>query len=149
MFGISAAAEIYHHTIQQVLQGLPGIKNISDDLFVFRKDQMEHDPLLHQVLTRLQERQLTLNSDKCKFNVPEITFFGFDISAAGCNTAKPSDHGSHPQRSNAKECLENSQFSGFGKSLQPFYTRFSHHWLPSNPQGRPMRMEKQASESFQ
>lgn len=83
MFGISAAPEIYQHAIQQVLHGLPGVKNISDDIIIFGKDQSDHDTNLHRVLTRLQDRRLTLNSDKCKFNVPEITFFGFNISAAG------------------------------------------------------------------
>ena len=81
MFGISAAPEIYQHTIQQVLHGLPGVKNISDDIIVFGKDKSEHDKNLHGVLGRLQERGLTLNSEKCMFSVPEITFFGFDISA--------------------------------------------------------------------
>ena len=66
MFGISAAPE-----------------NISDDIIVFGKDKSEHDKNLHGVLGRLQERGLTLNSEKCMFSVPEITFFGFDISARG------------------------------------------------------------------
>ena len=83
MFGISATPEIYQHAIQQVLQGLPGVKNISDDIIVFGKDKSEHDHNLHGVLRRLQDRGLTLNSDKCTFSVPEITFFGFDISARG------------------------------------------------------------------
>ena len=83
MFGISAAPEIYQHTIQQVLHGLPSVKNISDDIIVFGKDKSEHDKNLHGVLGRLQERGLTLNSEKCMFSVPEITFFGFDISARG------------------------------------------------------------------
>ena len=83
MFGISAAPEIYQHAIRQVLQGLPGVKNISDDIIVYGKDKSEHDNNLHGVLRRLQDRGLTLNSDKCMFSVPEITFFGFDISARG------------------------------------------------------------------
>ena len=83
MFGISATPEIYQHAIQQVLHGLPGVKNISDDIIVFGKDKSEHDRNLHGVLARLQERGLTLNSAKCTFSVSEITFFGFDISARG------------------------------------------------------------------
>ena len=76
MFGISAAPEIYQHAIQQVLYGLPGVKNISDDIIVFGKDKSEHDKNLHGVLGRLQERRLTLNIRKCMFGVPDITFFG-------------------------------------------------------------------------
>ena len=83
MFGISAAPEIYQHAIQQVLHGLPGVKNISDGVIVFGKDKSEHDKNLHGVLGRLQGRGLTLNSGKCMFGAPDITFFGFDISARG------------------------------------------------------------------
>ena len=83
MFGISAAPEIYQHVIQQVLHGLPAVKNISDDIIVFGKDKSEHDKNLHGVLGRFQKRGLTLNNGKCMFGVPDITFFGFDISARG------------------------------------------------------------------
>ena len=83
MFGISSAPEIYQHTIQQVIQGLPGVTNISDNLIVFGKNQADHDVNLHGVLSRLPHRGLTLNPDKCVFNVPGITFFEFNISAKG------------------------------------------------------------------
>lgn len=88
MFGVSAAPEIYQHVIQQALQGCPGVKNISDDLIVFGKNQQEHDTNLNGVLSRLQDRGLTLNGEKCKFNVPKIKFFGYIISAAG---VRPTD----------------------------------------------------------
>ncbi|CAB3993335.1 Transposon Tf2-9 poly [Paramuricea clavata] len=83
MFGISAAPEIYQHAIQQVLHGLPGVKNISDDIIVFGKDKSEHDRNLHGVLARLQERGLTLNSAKCMFSVSEITFLALIFLPVG------------------------------------------------------------------
>ncbi len=83
MFGISAAPEIYQHAIQQVLHGLPGVKNISDDIIVFGKDKSEHDRNLHGVLAPLQERGLTLNSAKCTFSVSEITFLALIFLPAG------------------------------------------------------------------
>ena len=83
MFGVSAAPEIYQHVIQQSLQGCPGVRNISDDIIVFGKTQQEHDHNLNTVLVRLQECGLTLNGDKCKFSVSEVTFFGYTIAANG------------------------------------------------------------------
>ena len=83
VFGVSAAPEIYQRVIQQSLQGCPGMRNISDDIIVFGKTQQEHDHNLNTVLATLQECGLTLNRDKCKFSVSEVTFFGYTISANG------------------------------------------------------------------
>ena len=83
MFGISSAPEAYQHIIQQSLSGCPGVRNISDDIIVYGKDQAEHDRNLGQVLQRIVEKGLTLNKDKCLFSVPQLTFFGFKVSSAG------------------------------------------------------------------
>ena len=105
MFGVSAVPEIYQHVIQEVLQGYPRVKNISDDLIIFGKTQQEHDVNLNGVLSRVQDRGLTLNGEKCKFNVPEITFFGYTISAAGIRPTAQSVAAIHNGRkpSNASE----------------------------------------------
>ena len=42
-FGINSAAEIFQNTLRNALHGLEGVKNISDDIIVFGKDQDEHD----------------------------------------------------------------------------------------------------------
>mgnify|MGYP002804219367 CR=1 FL=1 len=39
LFGINAASEIFQNTIEELLTGLKGCKNISDDIIVFGKDQ--------------------------------------------------------------------------------------------------------------
>ena len=83
MFGVSSAPEIYQHIIQQILQGCPGVRNISDDIIVFGKTKHEHDQNLDEVLRRLQDAGLTLNQDKCIFGVSDLTFFGHEVSASG------------------------------------------------------------------
>ena len=83
MFGISSAPEAYQSIIQQSLHGCPGVRNISDDIIVYGKNQAEHDQNLEAVLQRIKDKGLTLNKQKCLFGVSEITFFGFKISAAG------------------------------------------------------------------
>ena len=45
-FGINAAAEIFQKTIEQVLAGLDGVLNFSDDIIVFGTDQKEHEERL-------------------------------------------------------------------------------------------------------
>ncbi len=82
-FGLSSAAETFQHVVQQVLQGIPGVRNISDDIIVFGKDQQSHDRALRATLARLQDAGLTLNRPKCEFNKPQLCYFGVILSANG------------------------------------------------------------------
>ncbi|PFX17749.1 Uncharacterized protein K02A2.6 [Stylophora pistillata] len=47
------------------------------------QETKEHDRNLHAVLTRLKEKGLTLNGDKCHFRLPKLTFFSHDLSRQG------------------------------------------------------------------
>lgn len=82
-FGINAASEIFQEKIRELLSGLPGCKNISDDIIVFGKDQEEHNKNLRGVLQRLKENNLRLNKDKCAFSKTEIKFYGHIFSSVG------------------------------------------------------------------
>ena len=86
-FGINSAAEIFQNTLRNVLHGLEGVKNISDDIIVYGKDQAEHDKRLEAALARLQEKNLTLNKKKCEFNKDKIEFYGHIFSSAGISAS--------------------------------------------------------------
>ena len=62
-FGINAASEIFQESLKELLTGLPGCKNISDDIIVFGKAKDEHDKNLHGVLQRLKDNNLRLSKD--------------------------------------------------------------------------------------
>ncbi|XP_021352181.1 uncharacterized protein K02A2.6-like [Mizuhopecten yessoensis] len=51
-FGISSASEVFQETIRQVIQGIDGAKNISDDILIFGRSRVEHDAVLRQVLQK-------------------------------------------------------------------------------------------------
>ena len=74
---------MFQHTIAQVLNGIPEVKNVSDDILVYGKTQMEQDNSLRTVLKRLIESGLTLNKAKCELNKSELEFFGHVLSADG------------------------------------------------------------------
>ncbi len=76
-FGINCAAEIFDDAIRQTISGIPGVVNRSDDILVTGRDRSEHDKNLRQVLTRLQDRDLTLNFDNCEFGKKKITYFHY------------------------------------------------------------------------
>jgi transposase InsO family protein len=88
MFGISSAPEKYQQVIQQVLQGIDGVKNISDDIVVYGETQAEHDRRVRQVMERLRDKGLTLNYEKCCFSMSELTFMGHVLSGRGVSIAE-------------------------------------------------------------
>ena len=58
---------------------MEGVRNISDNMIVFGKDEEEHDRGLENfenVLKRVTEVGLKLNKEKCKFRQTELVFFG-------------------------------------------------------------------------
>ena len=82
-FGITSASEIFQETIRNVIAGIPGARNISDDIIVFGKTERDHDIALHATLKRLSEKGLTLNKSKCEFGKDKIEFFGLVFGKNG------------------------------------------------------------------
>ena len=74
---ISSAAEVFQNTLSTALEGLQGVWNISDDIIVFGQNQKEHDKNLEKVFKRLEEKNLTMNKDKCELNKTQIEFYGY------------------------------------------------------------------------
>ena len=65
------------------MQGIPGVKNISDDIIVFGATPEAHDKSLKAVITRLLENGLTLDKEKCQLNQKRLEFFGHVFTADG------------------------------------------------------------------
>jgi transposase InsO family protein len=82
-FGMTSSAEIFQKIVSDVIKGIPGVRNISDDIYVGGKDTKEHDERLKLVLIRLSEYNLTINLPKCEFRVSSMLFFGHQFSASG------------------------------------------------------------------
>jgi len=69
MFGVSSAPEKYQQVIQQTLQDIEGVHNISDDIIV-------HGATHTKVRMRVRECGLTLKLEKCQFSMTQLTFMG-------------------------------------------------------------------------
>lgn len=82
-FGVNAASEIFQKVIEQVLSGLEGVANFSDDIIVFASNKHEHDLRLEAVLRRLNDSGLTVNESKCEFGKQSLKFFGLEFSSNG------------------------------------------------------------------
>ena len=82
-FGISSAPEIFQREMQKALVDSEGVICQMDDILVYGASQQEHDKRVEAVLQKLKLAGITLNSDKCQFNTPEVVFLGHVISKEG------------------------------------------------------------------
>ena len=64
------------------MEGLEGVQQIKDDIVVHGKG-VEHDRRLKALLERLEEFNITLRREKCKFGVREVKWFGHVYSELG------------------------------------------------------------------
>ena len=82
-FGVKSAQEVFQKRMCQCFGDLPGVEIDIDDILVWGASEEEHNSRLQAVLQRCKDIGLTLNKDKCKFNVSEVTYLGHTISANG------------------------------------------------------------------
>ena len=71
-FGVNAAPEKYQHIISQVIADIEGVVNIADNFIVHGKTVVEHDQSLHKLLAMLEEKNLTLNGEKCTLGMGKV-----------------------------------------------------------------------------
>ena len=122
--GVNSAAEIFQKSIEEVLQGIEGIRNIPDDIIVFGKSQTDHDNALRAVLQRMRENNLTANPDKCLFNQSSIDFFGHRFSADGIS-ADDNKVSSLINASPLRNATEARSFLGLAQYLSRFIKDFA------------------------
>ena len=82
-YGISPAPSIWQRTIDTILQGLPGVQCILDDMIITGRNDAEHFQNLENVLQRLQQYGLRVNIDKCFFMKDRVTYCGHEIDKSG------------------------------------------------------------------
>ena len=95
-FGISSAPEHYQRRMSAILEGIPGVLCQMDDVLVFGATRPQHDQRLHEVLSRLQQAKVTLNTKKCQFSIQHVTFLGQMTDASGI----------HPDREKIRAILD-------------------------------------------
>lgn len=69
-FGITSGPEYFQCRMSEILDGLDGVVNQTDDIVVHRATKAEHDQRLAAVLRRLEKARVTLNQEKCQFGRP-------------------------------------------------------------------------------
>ena len=82
-FGIKSAQEVFQKRLSQQFGDLPGVETDIDDILVWGRNMEEHDKRLQAVLKRCENIHLTLNKEKCKFAVTEVTYIGHKLTPQG------------------------------------------------------------------
>lgn len=79
-FGVNSPPKKYQQKVTQVISDIGGVQSIADDLIVHGNGNEEHDRNLYTLMHRLEEKNLTLNSEKCQFRMDKVVFMGLLIS---------------------------------------------------------------------
>ena len=124
-FGISSASEVFQDTIRNVIKGIKGTKNISDDIIVYGETQADHDKALQLVFDRLVTHGLTLNKQKCEYNKTSITFFGVVFSGKGVS-ADPIKVAAIKDMQAPKDASEIRSFLGMTGYCSRFIQDYAH-----------------------
>lgn len=88
-FGISPAPEIFQRVQHEMIEGLPGIECICDDIIVYgcgesyEEALRDHNIKLEKLLQRFREKNLKLNKSKMKLCRTEVSFFGHLLTSEG------------------------------------------------------------------
>lgn len=83
LYGVASAPSIWQRTMDQILQGLPGVHCILDDMIVTGKTDKEHLRNLDSVLQRLQKLGLRANLEKCYFFKDSVQYCGHEVTKDG------------------------------------------------------------------
>ena len=87
--GISSAPEEFQRRMHLIVQDLPGVEVIADDILVYGCGESEneymrdHDENLRKLLQRAREQNLKLNKKKLKLHPREVAYMGHLLTREG------------------------------------------------------------------
>ena len=82
-FGLISSQDIFQRCMDDLLEDLPKVNPIADDVKIHGCSEIEHDVLLLETLERCRRAGLNLNYAKCDIKKDSIKFFGNILSTAG------------------------------------------------------------------
>lgn len=83
VYGLASAPAIFAKAMASCLSGLQKMTFYLDDIIVIGEDEEDLEKNVCDVLERLKSCNLTVNSEKCEFNLKVIEFLGYKISEQG------------------------------------------------------------------
>ena len=131
LFGVNMATEKFQHIMWQIVQGLPGVHSMHDDIRVVADNHNQLYERVEAVVKAFSAKNLTLNFDKCIMGADKMTFMGETITSTGLKVsddkAKAITHAPRPTtKSELRSFLGLAQFCA--KYVAGFATITSSLW---------------------
>ena len=88
-FGISSAPEEFQRRMHLIVQDLPGVEVIADDILIYgcgetaEQYMQDHDANLKRLLQRAREQNLKLNRKKVKLRLDTVSYMGHLLTSEG------------------------------------------------------------------
>ncbi|KAG7309898.1 hypothetical protein JYU34_004412 [Plutella xylostella] len=82
-FGLRNASQTFQRFIDEVLKDFEFCYGYVDDILVYSESADQHQQHLRALFQRLQDYGVLINTNKCVFGQPEVTFLGYSVSATG------------------------------------------------------------------
>lgn len=130
-FSLCGAPATFQRIKSYILTGLEGVECFVylDDFVIYGNNLKEHNSKLVNVLTKIQEFNLKLNTEKCNFFCKEVVFLGHKCSETGAqpDPLKVECVQSYPVPKTVKQV---QSFIGFANYYRRFIPHFSEIMLP-------------------
>ena len=128
-FGLKISQYVFQRAMDSILDGLPGIVSIVDDITLYGTSEVEHDRHLHGLMTRAREKGLIFNPQKCHIKTSKVPFFGNIYSKEGVRP-DPAKVQAIMDISSPTNIAELQSFFGMVACLGPYIPRLSDHTVP-------------------
>ena len=126
LFRLKMSQDIFQMQMDGIIAQFPGVLTIHDDIFIYGKDDKDHDANLINLFNMAQKEGLVFNSTKCAIKQDSVTFFGGVFSAKGYlpDPGKIQGITDMPAPQTKQEL---QSFLGAVNYLQTFVPHLSHH----------------------
>ena len=105
-FGVLSAPEIFQHTMESLLSGIPNVLVYLDDTLFTGPTQEQHVNNLHEVLGHFCQAGLRLKKQKCQFLVKSVDYLGYTVDQQGIHPSKVETVKAAPNPKNLTEELK-------------------------------------------
>ena len=131
-FGLKISQDIFQMRMDDIVAQCPGVLAIHDDVFIYGKNDKDHNANIINLFNVAQKEGLIFNSKKCAIKQESVTFFGRVFSAEGYSPDPKKIQGiSKMTPPQMKQELQS--FLGAVNYLQMFVPHLSSNTAPPGP----------------